>query len=375
MESELVPVVIGDIGGTNCRLSLIKINTKEESTNIKNLHIKIYKSLKFKNNLEEILKEYLKYLKSENCEPKMAVLGIPGAIINNRVIVSYQFPLLNGTSGSEMAKKIGVDHLMYLNDFNINGYAIQNKKFVEGVDYIHLNPNIKSESNQTKAMIGAGTGLGMGYLTKTPYNKYYSVYSSEGGQQDFAPCTKLQNDYKQFLIEKIGFPKPSWEMACCGSSITRIYKFFLSIKEEEKINENDIDKNLMNDVLNSENDGKKIIDCNNKIIENCINNKCSLCKRTIDFFIELYGSIAGNISLLTLPFGGIYLFGGVSAALANYMKKNDIFIKNLINKAGLDKFLERIPVYIIINEELGVTGAAEFTKQALEEGKLNLLCL
>ena len=44
MESELVPVVIGDIGGTNCRLSLIKINTKEESTNIKNLHIKIYKS-------------------------------------------------------------------------------------------------------------------------------------------------------------------------------------------------------------------------------------------------------------------------------------------------------------------------------------------
>ena len=57
------------------------------------------------------------------------------------------------------------------------------------------------------------------------------------------------------------------------------------------------------------------------------------------------------------------------------MKKNDIFIKNLINKAGLDKFLERIPVYIIINEELGVTGAAEFTKQALEEGKLNLLCL
>ena len=95
MESELVPVVIGDIGGTNCRLSLIKINTKEESTNIKNLHIKIYKSLEFKNNLEEILKEYLKYLKSENCEPKMAVLGIPGAIINNRVIVSYQFPKKN----------------------------------------------------------------------------------------------------------------------------------------------------------------------------------------------------------------------------------------------------------------------------------------
>ena len=39
-----------------------------------------------------------------------------------------------------------------------------------------------------------------------------------------------------------------------------------------------------------------------------------------------------------------------------------VYDKALINKAGLDKFLERIPVYIIINEELGVTGAAEFTK-------------
>ena len=57
------------------------------------------------------------------------------------------------------------------------------------------------------------------------------------------------------------------------------------------------------------------------------------------------------------------------------MKSNDIFIKNLTNKAGLEKFLEKIPIYIIINEELGVDGAAEFTKQALEEGKLNLLCL
>ncbi len=28
--------------------------------------------------------------------------------------------------------------------------------------------------------------------------------------------------------------------------------FFLSIKEEERINDNDIDQNLMNDVLNSE---------------------------------------------------------------------------------------------------------------------------
>ena len=49
-------------------------------------------------------------------------------IINNRIIISNQFSILNGTSGSDMSKKIVIDHLMYLNDFNIKGYVIPNKK-------------------------------------------------------------------------------------------------------------------------------------------------------------------------------------------------------------------------------------------------------
>ncbi len=58
MECKFVIVKIGDIGGINYLLKLIKINIKDESTNIENLHIKIYNSFGYKNNLEEILKEY-----------------------------------------------------------------------------------------------------------------------------------------------------------------------------------------------------------------------------------------------------------------------------------------------------------------------------
>lgn len=374
MDSERVPVIIGDIGGTNSRLSVININIKNEEEKIEYMHIQTYKTFQYKNGLEDILKEYITYLKSHNCISKMAVLGIPGAIINNRVIISNAIPTLNGTSGLEMAKKLGIDHVIYLNDFNINGYSLQSKNMTEGVDYIHLNPNIHPEPNQTKAMIGAGTGLGTGYLTKTPYSKYYSVYSGEGGQQDFAPCNKLQDNYKHFLIEKCNIIKPSCENACSGNALTRIYKFFSEILKDENINENDINKDLMNEVINCDTE-EKIRLCNDKIMNYGINNKCPLCRRTIDFFIEIYGSIAGNLALINLPFGGIYLFGGISAALGHYMKTNDIFIKNLTNKAGLQKFLERIPIYVIINEQFGVAGAAEFTKQALEEGKLDLLCL
>ena len=72
-----------------------------------------------------------------------------------------------------------------------------------------------------------------------------------------------------------------------------------------------------------------------------------------------------------LPFGGIYLLGGVSSALAEYMKRTDIFMSNFVNKAGLNLLLEKIPVYIIINKNLGVSGAAIYAKKIIEEGTID----
>jgi glucokinase len=48
-------------------------------------------------------------------------------------------------------------------------------------------------------MIGAGTGLGFGYLVKNNNSKYYEVYASEGGHQDFAPQNETEWEFFKYL--------------------------------------------------------------------------------------------------------------------------------------------------------------------------------
>ena len=367
MNSNITPVLIADIGGTNARLSLVLIEKTNSDYKITEIDKKTYTSFAHKT-LKSILSNYISSFKSTDTFPKFAVLGIPGALINNKVIVSNVLPDLNGTTGEEMAKEIGIEHVIYLNDFNVNGYSIQSKVLENNIDYIQLNPGVDPEPNTTKGMIGAGTGLGMGYLTKTPAMKYYSVHSSEGGSMDFAPTSELQERYRKFLSDILKVQCPSVEMACCGSSISNIYRFFETI---EKVNGDEGIKAEMHQALGNQD---KLTKLNQKIIEYGISNKCLLCKRVVDFFIEIYGSITGNFAISMLPFGGIYLLGGVSSALANYMQSTDIFMKNFVNKAGLNMLLEKIPVYVIINTNLGVSGAAVFARKIIEEGTIEKMC-
>ena len=77
--------------------------------------------------------------------------------------------------------------------------------------------------------------------------------------------------------------------------------------------------------------------------------------------------------MVTLSFGGVYLFGGVSAGIGDYMKKNDIFITNFVHKGGMELILETIPIYVVINEKLGIIGAGEYARQAIEDGRLEII--
>ena len=366
MSEKKIVVLLGDIGGTNSRLRLVYM-TKDSIT--ETIDEKDYPTYKYKG-LKEILKEYLSPFKNKETFPKLAVLGIPGAVINNRVLGSYALPDLNGKTGSEMGKELGIEYFMYLNDFNVNGYAIQNKNLKEGIDYISLTPNIKPIPNATKCMIGAGTGLGTGFLTKKSYDKYYTVNSAQGGQQDFPINSDLQLKYKEFLSKFYNVKNPTCENACCGSTITLVYKF---ICNEENIKEND--SKLKQDILGLKGDlnNENVRNLNKKIIDNAVSDKCQLCKRVLDFFIEIYASITANLALVTLSLGGVYLFGGVSAGIAEYMKKNNIFVNNFVHKGGMELILETIPIYAVINEKLGIIGAGEYARQAIEDGRLDII--
>lgn len=360
-----IPFLLGDIGGTNIRLKLVNI-TESLNPEVEDVFAKDYRATpetifdSIKLFIEECAKEY-------QVKPIYSVMGIPGVIINNTIIISSALPTLNNITGEKFSEMLGLKETAFLNDFNINGYAIQSEMLVEGKDYIQLNPSVPSIPNQTKAMIGPGTGLGMGYLTKQPDMKYYSVYSSEGGYTDFPPTDEIETRYKDFLRKKLGQYNVTVEDACSGRALGNLFIFFSEELKEENMKESD--KKILNELRS--NRSEKIVEINKIIVtegvkpENKIED--SVCKKVVDAFVKIYASIAANYALNVLPYGGIYLLGGLSEGLLSYMREDEHFINKFILKGGLGVILKRIPIYVVVNLKFGVFGAEVYAKKIVIE--------
>ena len=55
------------------------------------------------------------------------------------------------------------------------------------------------------------------------------------------------------------------------------------------------------------------------IINLGIKHNDPLCMKVIEKFTENFGTEVGNTTLRTLPYGGIYLIGGVTAGIQDYI--------------------------------------------------------
>lgn len=296
------------------------------------------------------MKEFLKSVEGSENYPLLGVLGIPAPIFKNSfsIVANLKWPV---TKGEEVASALNLKELVFLNDFVTNGYGIlTNMK--EGQDFEKLNENPVDE-NGPIAMIGAGTGLGHGYLVKHQHGKYYHVFPSEGGHQDFAPQTERQWQYSNFLRQYYKIDHVSVERACSGPAIPVMLHYFIEAEKMES------------SIYKSEEEIKNA--SSEAIIKQGLGKKCKVCEKVIEFFVEMYGAAAGNMSLLLLPTGGLYLLGGLSAALEEYMINNDTFKKSFNNKGRLEPLLKTVPIFTVKNSLIGVRGAEEFARRMLED--------
>ena len=201
-KTEIIPqrhkIIVGDIGGTYVRLSLeymsSDINEKSTILNREILNSHDYDSL------ESLLKKYLSNIKDE--KPLYAVIGLPGPIIKNRILKLVNILNWPSVSGEELAKKLGLKKIKFLNDFVCSGYGIQTNLKLNK-DYIKLN-NVIGEKDGQKVVIGPGTGLGISYLIKGKDEKYYNVGSTEGGRQDFSPKNDKYMQINDFIKKETG---------------------------------------------------------------------------------------------------------------------------------------------------------------------------
>ena len=355
--STKIPILSGDIGGTNSRLCLLKISSDPDAPHdlIDNKYLF---SFNYKN-AQDLLTQFLAPHKSADHYPKFAVFGVPGPIKNNTVVQFTNVTHWGSVNGEELAKDLRIEKIVFMNDFVANGYGIQTH-LIEGKDIITIN-NKKVNPNGPKATLGPGTGLGVGYLTKRDDDEYYLVSGSEGSHSDFAPRNKIQFKFMKYLQKYYNVEHISTERATCGQSIIPIYKF---LSEEYKYSY-DLPIYEQIEVFQGTQNSNTQIQLNGQIIYKGLRKECELCENTLKFFCELYGQAAGNICLNFLPTGGLYLLGGVSGSLQSLIAHDDTWTKSFLDKGRMSKLLEDIPIFLVKVNDLALRGTIEYCRRMI----------
>lgn len=82
--------------------------------------------------------------------------------------------------------------------------------------------------------------------------------------------------------------------------------------------------------------------------------------KVVEKFTEIFAVEVGDMGLKTLPYGGIYLVGGVTYGLSDYLRNNKLFMDTFYAKGRLTGVMQKFPVMIVKpSVELGILGAEE----------------
>jgi len=255
--------------------------------------------------------------------------------------------------GQEMEQVLNIKAVTLINDFVGIGYGLL---ALGPKDLVPLN-DAKIIPGAPKACLGAGTGLGETFLT---YNgSDYDVWPAEGGHADFSPRDEVEFKLLEYLKKVERISRVSVERVVSGLGYPRIYEFFTKIYPEE---------------INAEVEEKiksKTIPAARVIDTYAQNGKCTLSKKTVDKFVALYGAEAGNLALKTLPFGGLYVAGGLAPRLLWAIKEENKFYKNFIDKGRLQSQMEKIPVLVVTHPQVGLLGARVVCRRTLKKQGVN----
>jgi glucokinase len=82
-------------------------------------------------------------------------------------------------------------------------------------------------------------------------------------------------------------------------------------------------------------------------------------RHTLDTFCGLLGGVLGDLVLLYGAQGGAYLAGGILPQMKTYLL-GSTFVERFLAKGAMRPVLERVPVRLIEQAQLGVLGAASW---------------
>ncbi len=191
-------------------------------------------------------------------------------------------------------------------------------------------------------VIAPGTGLGEAFLIWD--GARYQPCVSEGGLASFAPANPFEVELLRYV--RRSFEHVSCESVCSGLGIPNIYN---CLEEHDYAGE---PAWLSRQLATAEDPTPVIV---NAALDK--DAPCELCVATLDHFVSILGTEAGNLALKVVATGGMYLGGGIPPRILAFLEK-ELFLEAFWNKGVMTEMMVNIPVHVIVNSQAALLGAA-----------------
>jgi glucokinase len=335
-------LIAGDIGGTKTILRLVEV--LENTNSYPTLYEEKYKSSDFPD-LVPMVEQFLASAGDGNYSPEIACFAIAGPVINN---TSHLTNLNWFLESQRLEKDLKIPKVNLINDFAAVSYGVLG---LESSEIEILQAGV-DEKDSPIAVLGAGTGLGESFLI--PIDADYRVFATEGGHADFAPRSEIEFQLLNYLKSKYDIDRVSVERIVSGRGIVAIYQFLRDVRPIAA------ESDLIGNAIGEWEKGHHYIDPASTISQAALNKEDLLCERTMQIFVEAYGAEAGNLALKLLPYGGLYIAGGIAAKILPLMQDGR-FISAFKQKGRMHSILEKVPVKVVLNSQVGLLGSVLYS--------------
>ena len=322
-------ILAGDIGGTKTLLQLAQPNHKGFDI----LYEQRYPSADF----QDFLPVVQQFIASAPLHAKTnitgACFGVAGPV-SGRTAVTTNLPWK--LDADQLEQVLGIAHVRLINDFQAVGYGIE---VLKDSDIVTLQTGTEV-LHGTRIVIGAGTGLGQGFLVWQ--DDHYEVVASEGGHADFAPTDELQAELLKYL--KSQFSWPTWERVVSGRGLVNIFNFLVQAQSAP------VSEALQQALQEG--------DAGAAVSRFGLSRQDATAEQALNLFVKIYGAQTGNFALTALATGGVYVAGGVAPKIIQKMQ-DGTFIQAFLDKyERMQPLLKAMSVKVVVNEHVGLLGCA-----------------
>lgn len=304
--------LVADVGGTNCRLALA------EGGELAADSIRHYRNSEF-DRFESVLEDYLATV---NAGPvSCACVAVAGPVKNGSAsLTNVDWRI----SESGVGAAAGTIRTAVINDMQALGHSLRG---LSGKQMQNILPGKPPPPGATKLVVNVGTGFNSAAVLQTDSSEI--VMPSESGHASLPASTDREFGLLKAIERRTGFA--SVEEALSGRGLETIHHWVsgdASARTSKPGGE--ISAEFGKDG-NADEAGK--------------------------VFAGLLGSVAGNLALVHLPYGGVYLAGSVAVSIAGFLGQFG-FADAFLSKGRFSELMRQFPVLAVMDNNAPLLGCA-----------------